>query len=185
MNEEEIKLLQQCASKSEAIYKSTNDSMVSYYNKPFNYINLIALMNSKFANILETEFIGKIFQAKRILHKLEKQYTTNQLELEIARSQFVITEHHLDKRFRQEAVRNGLETESSIQSHVDYRKTDFFILYEQFSTYVKGVEIIQEFFKKESRNVEGILSQGKALAYSGHKFSDDTALFGYGDDKDE
>jgi len=163
----------------EEVYNNTNDALVRYYNKPYNFTKLTSLMGEDFSKLLETSFIAKIYQAKKALHSIEKQYTFDKVQIEIANSLFVIREHKLDKEYRIEAHKHGMVTESAILAHTDFKKTDFNIEYEKFDMYRQAIETLMKFFRSENRNIEGLLSQAKALSYSGYKYSDDTELFAY------
>lgn len=175
----ELKVFEGLVGESSTLYTDFNSQVESYFNKPYNYSKLVSLMSTEFSKILQVEFIQKVFQAKRALHNTEKRYAFIKIKMDVISTKFVIQDFRYNKKFRLEAIHNGLETESSIKSHIDFKKTDFDILYEEFSQYNKAVDTLIAFFRLESNNVSGILSQGKSMSYSGMKYNDETALFGY------
>lgn len=161
------------------LFEEYNESLTSYYNKSYNYSKLVSLMNTDMSKMLCTDFINKVFKAKQSLHKLEKKYTNIDISLNLLNSKIVIEEYRQTKRYREEAINAGIETESGIQAHTAYKMTDFYCDLEEFTAYRNCISSVRVFFQKELFNVDGILSQGKSLAYSGHKYNDDTGLFGY------
>lgn len=164
---------------AEKCYSEFNDELINYYNKPYNYSKIVALMGKDFAKLLSTELIENIFKAKRSLHILEKKFTLRNIKLEFHNSTMAIFEFRESKKYRLEAIQSGLEAESAIKSHIDFRMTDYYCDYETFSSYRNAITSLREFFLKENRNLELLLSQGKSLAYSGIKFNDDTRIFGF------
>ena len=163
----------------EKIYKDFNEDLVNYYNKPYNYSKIVSLLGKDFGKLLSTDLIELIFKAKRALHILEKKFTLKNISIEFYHSKMALYEFQERKKARAEAIKNGLETESSIEGHIDFKLTDFFCEYETFKVYQNSIKHLESFFLKENRNLELLLSQGKSLAYSGMKFNDDTGLFGY------
>lgn len=166
----------------EGYYKEFDSALVDYYNKPYNYSKIVALMGKDFAKLLSTELIELVFKAKRVLHILEKKFTLKNISIEFHHSQMAIYEFRERKKYRAEAIKQGMETESAIEAHISFRMTDYYCDYETFSSYKNAIAYLRDFFYKENRNLELLLSQGKSLAYNGLKFNDDISLFGYGED---
>lgn len=168
----------------EKMYNELNEELISYYNKPYNYSKIVALLGKDFGKLLSTELIELIFKAKRTLHILEKKFTVKKITIEFHNSKMSIFEFKERKKYRMEAIQNGVESESGIESHINFKLTDYYCDYETFSTYRNAINHLETFFLKENRNLELLLSQGKSLSYSGMKFNDDTGLFGYDKEND-
>jgi hypothetical protein len=164
---------------AERLYDEYNSLLTDYYNKPYNYIKLVGLMNTDMSKLLSTDFINKVFKAKQSLHMIERKYVEVDTKMTLLNSKIVIEEYRQTKRYRQEAISGGMETETAISAHTKFRMTDFYSTLETFLVFRNSIETLRGFFHKESINVDGILSQGKSLAYSGIKYNDDTGLFGY------
>ncbi len=169
---------------TKVLYEKANEALVTYYNKPYNYSKLVSLLNSSFGKLLDVTFISNVFKSKQALHKMEKQFMQTQIAMDFHIGKMATWEYREKRKFRMEAIHNGMTTESSIQAHIECGMTEYLADYETFNAYKNAISGIKQFLDKENRNIEALLSQGKSLSYAGYKYNDETSLFGYGEETD-